>query len=222
MISVLVPWRDDQGDRAPIFEWLQARCAVLLPDAEMCLGDSGHHPFNRGASINRAAELADGDVFLIADADTAFDTAALSSAVAVAVAHDTWVLPYETYINLDQATTAVLLAGPPDVTIDPAEVGADFRLKDSVSGLVVTTRAGFERVGGFDESFRAWGYEDRAFESAANTLIGPIGRVPDACCFHLWHTPGLRFEQPEIEFNRQRAELYRAAAGDPAAIRGLW
>lgn len=221
MISVLIPWRDDGADRGRIFAWIRERYRRLLPDAQLCLGDSGHEPFNRGASVNLAAQHAAHDLLLVADADTAFDPDVILLAGAMATLQDTWVLPYGTYVNLDEASTARLLARRPDVRIRDEEMTADFRLKDSVSGLVVMTRAGFERVGGFDESFRSWGYEDRAFESAANTLIGPCRRLPEESCFHLWHEPGLRFDQPDIDFNRERAEAYRRALGNPAAIRAL-
>lgn len=221
MISVLIPWRDDGADRGRIFAWVRHRYRALLPEAQLCLGDSGHEPFNRGASVNRAAEDAAHDLLLVADADTAFDPDVILLAGSVATLQQTWVLPYGTYVNLDQASTARLLAGPPDAPIRDAEMTSDFRLKDSVSGLVVMTRAGFERVGGFDESFRAWGYEDRAFEAAANTLIGPCRRLHAESCFHLWHEPGLRFDQPEIAYNRERAESYRRAMGNPDAIRAL-
>lgn len=219
-VSVLMPWSDDESDRGPIFDWVLARYGALLPGADVVLGDSGHEPFNRGASVNRAAAAARGDVFLIADADTAFVPELIEMAVDLAIREDTWVLPYSTYVNLDAASTEQLLAGSPDVAIEPDRVTADFRLKDAVSGLIVLTRAGFERMGGYDEGFRSWGYEDRAFESAANTLLNPGERILGHC-FHLWHTPGERFDQPHILHNRDRAESYRLALGNVDRMRQL-
>lgn len=219
-LSVLIPWRETSDDRRVIFEWTVARCQALLPGASITIGDSCHEPFNRGASINRAAAESKGDCLLILDADTFFHAEQISTAIQYIEHHDTWVLPYDVYVNLDDATTKRLLDSAPTVVVDPATVGADFWLHDSVSGLIVLSRDGFEQTGGFDEHFRGWGYEDRAFESAANTLLNPCRRV-EGYCYHLAHTPSDRFEQIDIGFNRARAETYRRLVGYPARMRQL-
>lgn len=242
MISVLIPWREPRArtcdevhpeqdvfhpdpdahpsDRKLIFDWVLARCRALLPEAGISVADSGHEEFNRGASINLAASEAKGDVFLISDADTFFHADQIREAVMQAVIAETWVLPYETYINIDAASTARLLSAAPTVEVGPDEVSADHRLVDSVSGLIVLTKQAFGKSGGFDEHFRSWGYEDRAFESAANTLVGPCRRLPGAC-FHLDHEPTQRFEQPFIEHNRALASEYQKVTGQQNAMRRL-
>lgn len=219
MISVLMPWRESSPERRRVFEWVTARLSFLLPGHQLCLGDSGHDQFNRGASINRAFEEATGDMLLISDADTVFNYFTVETAIDLA-AERSWVLPYTEYLNLDAETTQRLLGSVPDVDIDEAKVGTDHRLTDSVSGLIVLSRPAFEQVGGFDEKFRSWGYEDRAFESAANTLVGPCSRLID-CCFHLDHPTTARFEQPQIEFNRLRAQEYKRLEGNHQAMRQL-
>lgn len=52
-------------------------------------------------------------------------------------------------------------------------------------------RPGWDRLGGFDERFRGWGFEDMAFQSASVGLIGHERVEGDL--FHLWHprSPGL-------------------------------
>lgn len=219
-LSVLIPWRKTSPARRRILNWTLARCQALLPEADICMGDSGHDVFNRGASLNLAAATAQGDVLLIVDADTFFHRNQILDAVAWAQERETWVLPYDVYMNLDEVTTEQLLVSNPTVTVDPAKVGADFRLRDSVSGLIVIERKGFNEIGGFDEQFRGWGYEDRAFECAANTLLNPCLRMEDYC-YHLAHPPTLRFDQPQIDFNRVRAEEYRKLVGRPDLMRQL-
>lgn len=218
-ISVLIPWRETGVDRRMAFDWITLRCEALLPAAQICVADSGHEPFNRGASVNRAAREARGDVLVIVDADTFFHREQIRAAVQL-VQDDTWVLPYDVYVNLDNATTTRLLSSSPTVQVDPADVGAEFWLRDSVSGLIVLTRSGFGRMGGFDEHFRGWGYEDRAFECAANTLLGPCQRLPGHC-YHLAHEATERFDQPEISHNQALAEHYRQLTGQPERMRQL-
>lgn len=219
-ISVLIPWRDTGVDRRMAFDWTTLRCEALLPAAQICVADSGHEPFNRGASVNCAATQARGDALVILDADTFFHQEQIIEAVQSLHGHDVWILPYEVYINLDVATTGQLLSSSPTVTVDPMAVGAEFRLTDSVSGLIVLTRSGFEQVGGFDERFRGWGFEDRAFECAANTLLAPCLRLP-GYCYHLAHEVTERFDQPEIHHNRNLAEQYRQSTGQPDRMRQL-
>ncbi len=220
MISVLIPWRESSPDRKRIFDWVLARCRALLPEAGISLADSGHEVFNRGASINLAAREAKGDVFLISDADTFFHADQIHAAVQLLENQQTWVLPYETYVNLDAGSTERILAGPPTASVVAEDVTADFWLKDSVSGLIVLTKEDFEAMGGYDEAFRGWGHEDRAFEAAANTLVGPCQRLP-AYCYHLDHEPTMRFEQPEIGHNRLLAEEYRRVVGQRDAMKRL-
>lgn len=219
-ISVLIPWRETGPERRRVFDWVLTRCRTLLPSAQICLGDSGHEIFNRGASLNQAAQQADGDVLVLADADTFFHRDQILDAAAWSQECETWVLPYDIYMNLDDTTTERLLTGLPDDDVDPAQVGAEFRLRDSVSGLIVITRAGFVEVGGFDENFRGWGYEDRAFECAANTLLNRVLRM-EGYCYHLAHPPTMRFEQPQIDHNRARSDEYRRLVGKPDQIRQM-
>jgi hypothetical protein len=61
--------------------------------------------------------------------------------------------------------------------------------RDSVSCAIAIKRSTWDAIGGFDERFEGWGFEDTAFHFACETIIGlPIKKIPGDC-YHLWHPP---------------------------------
>ena len=68
-------------------------------------------------------------------------------------------------------------------TTDPTRPdGVD---KAKRGGTIVVSRKAFDAVGGFDEGFTDWGYEDRAFRLAVDKLARL--REAPSTCWHLWH-----------------------------------
>lgn len=225
MLSVLVPYRPDNGYRDRAWAWLDARYQKTLPEFEMIVSSDqgGLSPgqFNHPLAINRAAEHATGDVFLIADADTAFDPEWVTEAVRlVASGEAPWVLPQQ-YVKITRMYTEWLLDSDPACPIAmtdsiPAEwIGYGV----SWAGLVVVPRAGFETVGGYDERYAWWGPDDSSFGLSMDTLHGPHVRLPGAA-FHLWHPQPISDTYHHGHFDEQRelAERYQAAAGDVEAM----
>jgi hypothetical protein len=212
--TLLFPWREDP-ERRRIFDWVQERWARHFPGVEMCQGASPDGPFNRGAAVNAAARLASTEILVIADADTTFrNPAVIEEALELADTGAPWVLPYTIYYNLLPELTAAILSRPPAAHLGPPDVW-EHRLDTAVSGIIVVRRDAFERVGGYDERFVGWGFEDRAFEITLNSLCGRVHRL-DGDVLHLWHPMGPRFESPEAAANQQLARQYQRAAGRKA------
>jgi hypothetical protein len=181
-------------------DWLLCRYAALLPEAEICLGTSPEGDFCRGHAINDAFSKATNKVLLLADADTVFFAKPIQQAVEMVSNGTPWVIPYGSYYNVTQSQTWEILQRPPEQDIARPSTFIHC-LPLAVSGLVVLPRDGFEAAGGFDERFRGWGYEDNAFQLALDARWGPYRRLEDAYCLHLWHEPGLQFNQPYIDDN---------------------
>lgn len=90
--------------------------------------------------------------------------------------------------------SADLLDAAPEVIVQNLEGG----------GSVAITRAGYDQIGGLDESFIGWGGEDNDFWERAQTLrVWPWANLP---LVHLWHAaqPGKQDAQYET------ARHYRA------------
>lgn len=221
MISVLIPYWSTDPHRDRIFNWIYRRWKALLPDGEICVADSDVG--SRSAARNVAFASCKGDVIVVADADTMVRYQALRTALSIVSEPDqrTWVLPYTTYFNLTQSYTAELLFRPPDIN-PPDPDDWDYKLITAESGVMVMTRETWETVGGYDESFIGWGYEDNAQALALDTLWGQRTCVPSSV-FHLWHDVPVdgAFNSPMIETNRARFRRYQSASGHPSRMAQL-
>lgn len=224
-VSVLMPYASAGPDRDRAAEWLWGRWGCCFPDWELLLGspdevgDPGR--FNRPLAINRAAARASGDVYVIADADTAFHPAD----VLAAAQSGSYVLPGR-YVRLDQPTTDRWLRDLPDSDAPPGwHAGIEEEWPANVSGIVVLPREAFEAAGGFDERFKGWGWDDGAFHAAVETMWGHAVRPPSDVnvAWHLWH-PRPREHSvwgPWAAEQRQLGQRFIDAAGDKATMAAL-
>lgn len=219
-ISVLVPYRRDEGRRDELWRWVYPRILIVLGHHHephfVFADDAGDDPvlFNRPQALNRAARRTDGNVILIADADTTFDDPApLIKAIEMTSRDGVWRMP-QTYTQLTRDGTDLFMAGS---TLE--EIGPDGVLWEgsavSWSGLVVIPREAWDLVAGGDERYVGWGADDVALGLALDTLYGPHERYPGGAV-HLWHG---RDEQNTGGHRNSRAqnaltEEYERAAGD--------
>lgn len=221
---ILVPRRDDNGPRDELWDgfvkpWWE-REQSHMPIIE------GYHTeglFNRSAAINRAARLAgDWDVACIIDADVLCNPARVKEAMDLAASTGKMVLPHSERRDLNKPGTQRVVRGY-DGNWD-RWVYRRYSVANghpSVSSVVVVPRILWDTIGGFDEGFRGWGYEDTAFAAAAETFGGIIRM--DGEVWHLWH-PTAREGKRGTEAwsaNSSRGQRYRAAIGDADAIRAL-
>lgn len=184
---MLVPRRADGGQRDRVWRWLKSRLPFEVFE--------GHHddgPFNRSAALNAAAVAAgDWDVAIVNDADCLVPADQLHTAAAQAFASARLVLAFDTYHYLSRLGTERVLNGC-------RHFEACTEWSDQIGNSpVAVPRALWDRVGGFDERFIGWGYEDVAFVEAcggADRIAGPL--------FHQWHEPGEREAQPHFLANR--------------------
>ncbi len=221
-VSVLIPWRTDEGQRALACEWNCWRWREFLPTAEILTRNSPGEPFNRSAARNRAFADSVGDIVVLADADTAMPgRQELVMAIEWVRQTGQWCLPYDIYFNLSESDTERILASAPETYLGVPDTW-EFRLDDAVSGVMVLTREAFLTAGGYDETFDGWGFEDRAFVLALETLCGPGKRMPNHL-LHLWHPVGPTdaFANPAIHENQKRWLRYMKASGNQRAMSEL-
>lgn len=214
-LSIVVPWFNSQCEwRQKSFAWLLSRYAGLLGDYELVYGDPDRNQ-NRAAARNALVAQTDGDLLLIADADTVFQFDQIVRGVnAIVGSGASWVIPYdeERYYNLTADETALVWRSPTDAGVpEPSDPRQWDHKITSWAGLLLVPRAAFDAVGGYDERFQGWGFEDNAFRAALDRIVGPFTRT-SGYALHLWHPApeDQCFGQPHIHENRDLFRMYEA------------
>lgn len=214
---ILVPRRAGVPERDAIWEWCKARWQRLLPDVPII---EGHHeedegPFNRSMAINRAAAAAgDWDVALVIDADVFIRESQVKEALRLAAETGKVTWAHLRWRGLDAEWTRRSVADRTDFGPEIDRVDMDILVERtnpiSWSCCIAIPRPVFDDLGGFDERFRGWGYEDMAFQSVIVGLYGynRVTQVPGtdtpADVFHMWH--------PRSEERIVKGNLYTASA----------
>lgn len=220
-MSALIPYKADQGRRDYLWSLVQQRYQVLLPQIELCLGIDNSEPFCRSRAVNNAAKLATGDVFLIVDSDIIFEPSLIDQISAV-IWENAWIIPFSNGYRLTELASELLINQglPASFSID---TNHDIVGNDTFPGCMFSalTRRNFEEVGGMDEHFEGWGYEDVSFGLALDTLCGPYLRLNDNI-YHLWHPQDPRAINSDLcQYNSERYHYYQNAVGNPELMRAL-
>ena len=218
-VSVLVPFRPDRGERDRIWAWNRQRWEQTMPDAELVVctdGGADGQPFNEGKAWNRCAKRATGEILVITESEVVASAADLKPVIETCYETGGWFVP-QTYVQLSAMQTQNVLAlGPTAQLNDKLAKFADrvFRA-ESVSPVWVLPREALDKVGGFDERYQGWGWIDKAFAAAMNTLYEPVERFAGT----VWHLHHSRTTSSDC--NPLLTGRYLAANGDVLAMRAL-
>lgn len=183
-ISVLIPFGADNSpagqQRAKVFRWVQRRWDALQTQGiidEVIIGidplfgklpnaftSNQLAPFSVSRALNDAAKHARGDVFLLFGADHIPDPAVVTWAIGQLSAHP-WARLHDFVLYADEKLTGMILADPFGKAGLYPHSGGWTRHSAPCPGVLALTRAAFESIGGLDERFQGWGYEDTEFLS---------------------------------------------------------
>lgn len=202
---VLVPRRADGGHRDRLWSYVRDEWLREFPNWTIAEGHHHDGPFNRSAALNRAArDAGDWDVAVVADADTVTPPDQVHEAVATARHLGCAVLAYDQWCGLHERGTERVLAGDRRSW----RRWTRHRYRNTVSSCLVVPRRLWDSVGGFDEGFVGWGFEDVAFWSALDVLgPRPVQRIAGPC-WHLWHPTSPERDRSLPDY--QRGERRRA------------
>lgn len=221
LVPVLVPWRPDGGARDD--NWKLVKDASWRGWDRLVLGESPEGPFNRSAALNNAYDMADlgvrlgdvrtgqidYDVVIVADADSMVSVEQLARAIHTARITDRLTVAHDRWVNVEEHERADFLTGAPLNEARSARrtptSGPHPRLvyRKTVSSMLVVPVDLWDEVGGFDERFVGWGFEDRAFHRMCERARGGYERIPGPV-FHLDH------DRPRADVDRVRNAGYRA------------
>jgi len=175
---ILAPWRGGNKYREASWALLRPYYESLsLPIHE---GDSGSQPFSTAQSYNRAAEAAgDWDIGVFINTDCFVPYESLRAGIANAQWSEHLTLPHDRTYLLKRG----FVPAPEELT--PRLVRGrttDGLHRKSPAGVVIIPRSIWDRVGGYDEKFLVWGWEDKALLQA----VGEFDRLPGPL-YHYWH-----------------------------------
>jgi hypothetical protein len=216
-VAAVIPWRPGSPERNAHHGTVRQHLRQLLPDAVHLDADSGHQPFSRAGSRNegvRQAQAAGADIVVICDADTLVEAEPLHAAIATA-ADGVMHLPYTWYRGLSPEGTAAYKAG-----VEPGHCHAELEHEWATGGIIVIRPDAWWSMGGMDERFTGWGFEDAAARLCADALLGPTIRHAGTIT-HLWHPPDTNLGSPQHTANGAHCQRYVAATGDADALRAI-
>lgn len=180
-VSVLIPWRTDHGHRERLWTYLRPLWEAL--PVELCVTDDGGEdgaPFSYAAGANRAAATATGDVLITWGADQLPDMAAIEAAAAVADWHG-WSMVFTRTGYYSPFHTEAILGGA-----NPSQFLLE-QIENHCTGIIAVRRDVWKAVGGMDERFRGWGYEDAALRDRLTRDHHPRLPAPSHMLRCLWH-----------------------------------
>lgn len=206
MLTVIIPYCPDGGRRDINLSWVHRRISKLLPDAEVITPIQEQAPFSRSMTCNYGAKQASGDVLLICDADMIFDLDLIENGLKIV--HDApWIAPMCQKWDLTWQASNKLLNMSSDVELKSLdmEIARKWGAERCRGGaMLMITKDNYFKVGGFDERFNGWGFEDNAFFLMANAILGEFVET-DNVAYHLWHPQSIN-QYPQLTQNNR--ELY--------------
>lgn len=183
-VTVVVPWRDSGCEyRRRNLRELQAWLEPL--GWPIILADSTAKDFNRSEARNNGVKKAQTPIVVLHDADLHIELQALRETVAMVRRYGGMRHPYRICRYLDEDNTQLLLKGRTPRQILRAT-------RDAPGGAAVIRREDYLSIGGYDESYTGWGFEDLDFGARCKAAIGQTwGRTYG---YHLWHPEAPRDE----------------------------
>lgn len=222
-VQLFVPWRTDHGHREQLWHACMLYWGQLIPGLTVTIGDRvSDDPINRAAARNAAAAFnADGappwEVAVFADADVMVDKAwQVHTAIWQARRTGHLVYAHTWRAGFGPEVTQRIVEGDSPQQWLAARDEWDI---NTFSSCYAVPRALWDAVGGFDDRFVGWGFEDLAFMHACRTLAG-VSRV-EGVVYHLWHPRPREAQEGQRHYGANEAlwRRYTAADGDPDAMR---
>jgi predicted glycosyltransferase involved in capsule biosynthesis len=218
-LSALIPYKPDKGRRDYLWSFVRQRYEQLLPQVELCIGYDDSELFCRAKAINEAAKKATGDIFMLTDIDLVFDPGLIDQILQTIQLYP-WIIPFSNVSRLTKEVTDRFMAEGLQLNeIRLRKEDVEFSKIVTGAYINVMPRSGFEAVGGLDERFKGYGFEDVALAFSLETICGKHCRL-EGTIYHLWHAPASLYHK-NYQFSRDLCRQYKAAYRDVVQMKNL-
>lgn len=181
-ISVIIPYAGDDLYRQRSLEDVQDLYYSELPEFDVSVIRGEEKRFSRAALLNQGVADAKGQIIVVNDADSLCWPAQIREAAALAEEAPGLVWAYTQYRRLSREGTEAVFTYR-DALVSNA---VEWEMVNAPSnGCAAIRRSCWLDVGGMDEGFQGWGYEDIAFNNRCASYW-PLRRVTGPLV-HLWH-----------------------------------
>lgn len=208
-LAVVIPWRPTP-DRLRARDCVDAWWRQEFGIEPIYVDGPAERSFNLAAARNEGFRQADADVVVACDADTVPEVGPILQATTFARSGAV-VFPYARYHYLGDADPVMAMYDLPACPVERT-------YRNSWGGIFVATPETYWAVGGQDERFRQWGYEDDGFRLAAQVLAKVVRT--EGSVYSFGHSGDHRVMGPENP-GAHRAALYRFARTDARVMREL-
>ena len=177
-VAVIIPFFGDDPLRRRNLQHVLAFYRDSFPDWLIQQIGKGTLSASRNAGVDATAA----EIVVLNDADTLCPPDQIEEAVWLAQKQPGPVSCFEMYLRLSEQATATL-TGWQEAFTAPVEVAL---YEPPSNGCMAISRSSYVAVGGYDERFRQWGFEDMDFSARAHALYGKA-RTVSGEAVHLWH-----------------------------------
>lgn len=219
-LDVLMPYRAATPWRKVLHDWtiqLWQQLTERRPGVRVIVADDGQDGdlFSPARAVNNAFRESTADYVLIEGSGHIPHTDQHLDWLTTTLEQHPWLGAYAGLRELtEQATRQLVDTAPGD--LDPATLPHRRRTPYAI-GILAMRRDVFIEVGGMDERFNGWGYEDTALRELLTKLHGKPPE-PQGVLTTLWHPPSTRRnlranaalfkQQQRIRGNRQAITKY--------------
>lgn len=169
-IGIVIPWREQPSRVAP-FKMVTAWYEKHFPEAKIYLADAPGDKWKMSASRNLGVRMAeeDGcDIIILNDADTLPELQPVLASINQAYVDGYIHNPYNEYRLLSHTVTDKFLNGEYASIFDCPFTNVEY----SSAGTWIFAPETWWSIGGGDENFHGWGWEDTALEHAHKIVKG--------------------------------------------------
>ena len=203
MITFIVPYKEDNAERALNLKLIQSYYTDLFPESEFILVESEDGTFEKCALYNKGAAQASNNILCFLDCDIIVSNESLLKSFSLAESDDSVVVGYNgtaIYLTLEAKSKfkegnisyskldALLPTGFKPVLNNKSSLYNVANLR-AVGGCLIMNKKCFYSIGGFNPNFKNWGFEDTEIVMRAAKMGKEVVAVntKNPYLFHLPH-----------------------------------